>query len=110
MLGATALNAGLRTPQCLPSSQRVNGGRRIAAPQFSRPGRHLGDRSRVCQIKAIAEAKNPSASSSGSTNVNIDNSGPDDTVITLFGENRPGKLQQTCTTSVPVNIISDSYA
>ena len=110
MLGATALNAGLRTPQSLPSSQRLIGGRRIAAPQLSRPGRHLGDRSRVCQIKAIAEAKNPSASSSGSTNVNIDNSGPDDTVITLFGENRPGKLPQTCTTSVPVNIFSDSNA
>lgn len=100
MLGATALNAGLRAPHSLSSSHRLNSARKIAGPQAIRGSRHLGHRSRVCETKAIAEAEKPSSSSPGPATVLVDNTGADDTIITLVGENRPGELQQTCPTLV----------
>jgi len=98
MLGASTLRAGLLAPPGVASSRHQLRGSKVNAFPNGGSNRNrsydLAHRSnnKVIQIKAIAAADKSAPSPAGDSNVVIDNSGDNETLIILSGQNRPGKI------------------
>jgi hypothetical protein len=98
MLGASTQRAGLlATPGVSLSRHHLCGSKVNVFPNRGNNrnrSHNLAHRSnnKVTQIKAIAAADKSASSSAGGSNVTIDNSGENETIIILTGQNRPGKI------------------
>lgn len=106
MLGAPTLRAGLLAPSGVTSFRHQLRGSKVNAFPIGGNDRnrshHLAHRfnNKGTQIKAIAAAdKSASSAAGGSNNVVIDNSGDNETIVILSGQNRPGKIY-------PINLHS----